>query len=245
MDQPTINDNSKSGSQNQESTPFEMPSNVSAPEPMGQKPQNPITSSQNRAAAPPATPSNLEPSGSHKPFFSYIIILFLVILLVAAILLFAAWKGWISLGGIFKEKATPTPSASITISPAISSILPSVSPTATSSAQTTTNVNDEIRKKDLANIQDALQKYYAGKSEYPKSITTIKTSDKTSVLYQALVSTYIEALPDDPMAPQFYYGYNSDGQTGELTAVLEDKSDPSGTLTGPINIYKVLLKNKQ
>ena len=91
----------------------------------------------------------------------------------------------------------------------------------------------------MINIKSGLKDYYLAKSEYPKNATMIKTSDKTSVLAQALVPAYLDSLPDDPQAPQFYYGYKSDGQTFEITAVLEDKSDSSGTIIGSYNIYKI------
>ena len=229
MDQPTINETPQGGS-----PPLEMPNNLKAPEPMGQKSSEPsnqtYVNSPSPQEGPPQTPK------SPKPILSYLLILLLFIVLVGGTLLFAAWRGWISLGGVFENKPTPSPSVSPQISPAIS---PLPSPDVSSTPQVTSNVNDETRKKDLANIKSALRKYYLDKSEYPKSEALIKTSDKTSVLATAVVPAYLESLPDDPQAPQFYYGYKSDGQNYELTAVLEDKSDPSGVLTGAYNIYKI------
>ncbi|MCL5407508.1 MAG: type II secretion system protein GspG [Patescibacteria group bacterium] len=229
MDQPTINSSSSEGP-----APFEMPPNITAPEPMGQKPgeQKPAPVSM---PAPPVSPNNAPLPGPKKPIFSYIVIIFLLILLFVGTLFFARWKGW-----IFKSSnPVPSPTVSPKISPAISSVLPTASPTASSSSETTVNINDQTRKKDLANLKDALKKYYAVKAEYPVSTDQIKTSDQTSILAQALAPTYLQSLPNDPSAPKFYYGYKSDGQNFELTAVLEDKSDSTGTLTGSYNIYKV------
>lgn len=233
MDQPIINNPSSQGG-----TPsFEMPPNLTAPEPMGGK---------SSSASPPPPGGSPPPdngplmSPPKKPIFSLIIIIFLIIVLIAGILLFAGWRGWISLGGLFKPKPSPSIIVSPKISPAISAILPTVSPEISSSPQITSNINDETRKKDLTNIKSGLKNYYLAKSEYPKSTAIIKTSDQTSILAQALVPSYLESLPDDPTAPQFYYGYKSDdGQTFELTAVLEDKSDSSGTISGQLNIYKI------
>ncbi|KKQ18276.1 MAG: hypothetical protein US31_C0006G0007 [Berkelbacteria bacterium GW2011_GWA1_36_9] len=230
MDQPTINNSTPQGGPNS----FEMPPNVAPPEPMGQKPgeQNPV--SQPPVSAPTSAPEQM-PGPPHKPALSYVMIVILVIILILGTLLFASWRGWIG----SQPKSSPTASTSPKISPAISSVLPTASPEASSSSVTTTNVNDETRKKDLANIKSALKKYYAVKAEYPASDSVIKTSDANSVLAQAIVPTYLQSLPNDPLAPNFYYGYKSDGQTFEITTVLEDKSDSSGTMTGNLNIYKV------
>lgn len=235
MDQPTIN---SSHPDQGEDSAFEVPSNISPPEPMGPGQINQSNPNQNKPAEAPPSDGNLKmPPG--RPILSYILILVLILILIAGSLVFAAWKGWIKIDGLFgggKSTPTPTTSASSVISPAIS---PIVSPQASSSAEITSNINDETRKKDLANIKSALKKYYNDHSEYPKTTGVIKTSDKSTAFFQALYPQYITSLIDDPLSPQYYYGYQSDGQTFELTAVLEDKSDPSGVLTGPYNLYKL------
>lgn len=209
--------------------PFEMPPGLTPPEPMGGKP-------------PPGQTGEVgkipESDGEKKPIGSYLLMIGLVLILIFGVLIFAAWKGWISLFGFGGGKPTPSPELSAAVSPRISpEFTPGASPE--TSPQVTSNVNDETRKKDLANIKNGLKKYFNDKASYPVSSAAVKTSDQTSPLYQALVPTYIESLPNDPLAPSFYYGYKSDGQSFEITCVLEDKSDPSGSLMGGLNIYKV------
>lgn len=220
MDQPTSTPPPPPA---REPAPFEMPPDIMPPEQMGGKGQG-------------------EGQYPKKSFGSYLVMIFLVIILIVGGVLFAAWKGWISIGIFEGGKTTPAPtlSASPEISPEINpQISPQGSLSPSSSPQTTANVNDETRKKDLANIKNALKKYYDQKSVYPVSLTIVKTSDQNGSLYLALVPGYIESLPDDPTAPSLYYGYKSDGQTFELTAVLEDKSDAAGTMTNGYNLYKI------
>jgi len=235
MDQPTPN----SPSRTPQSAPFEMPPNLTPPEPMGGNAPNyqrsapvsrPVSPVQPMTPPPTPTAENLEvPQKSVGP---YLLMGFLILILAAGIILFSAWKGWISFWGLDKllgrTGTSPTPTAYI-----------SVSPTATTSPEITANINDQTRKKDLTNLKNALKKYFAEKSQYPQSTTIIKTSDSANVLAQALVPTYLEKLPDDPTAPQYYYGYKSDGQTFELTCILEDKSDVAGVPVGSLNIYKI------
>jgi hypothetical protein len=236
MDQPTVNNPSEnnSSSPKAESSTFEMPPNVTAPEPMGQKPLGQGSDSRESQLEEPGTNPA---SGPKKPIFSYLLILILFLILIGGSVLFAAWSGWIKLGSLFGGgKSTPAPSTAPSISPAVSSI---ISPQASSSSKITSNVNDETRKTDLVKIKSVLKKYYLDKSAYPQATNPIKVSDKTSALYQALVPAFLETMPDDPQAPQLYYGYQSDGKTFSLTAVLEDKSDPAGKMTGNYYIYKI------
>lgn len=246
MDQPTptqpqenSNPPENPGQENPAPKSFEMPPDVTAPEPMGGKPSPEYIVKTNSA------PTGSAPGGAPiaKPSkMSYIFIIILVVILIIGILMFGVWKGWFSLGGFGGAKTSPSPSStsSPVISPMISSaISPTGSPSAVTSPSTVSNVNDVTRKNDLASLKNALKKYYAEKTSYPVANTSIKTSDKTSVLYQALAPAYLESLPDDPMTPQNYYGYKSDGINFELTAVLEDKSDPAGAQVGSYYIYKV------
>lgn len=165
-------------------------------------------------------PANVPTPGAGKSWF-YIIIL--VILLILAILVFLSWKGWVSLGPLDSiwggGKPTPTPDLIVSESPS-----PVLS-------------DDATRKKDLATLQLALKKYYADAGSYPASPTAVKTSDATSVLAQALVPSYLPSLPDDPGAPTRYYNYTSSGTSFSLSAALDDKTDPSGVLSGNFNIY--------
>lgn len=253
MDQETPSVPSSQGSSS-----FDMPPNLEPPEPMGGRPSP--EASQNQAqdvnvknssstpvpvvSPPPAYKLDMP----KRPAGSYFLIIFLILLLIAGGLVFSAWRGWISLGGLSEllnggSAPTSTPSAG-KVSPKISPEI-SASPSATSSPAVTTNVNDETRKKDLANLKNALEKYFTEKAEYPKSAAKIKTSDPNNVLTQALVPNFLAQMPDDPLTPKYYYGYQSDGQSFELTGVLEDKSDTAGTLVGDFNVYKLTNTSSQ
>ena len=226
----------------EESEKYEMPADATPPEPMGGTPpqeqapsksESPVVSQQPIQQETPMTSGIETPK---KPIGSYILIIFLVIILILGIMLFAAWRGWISNSlteKIFGPATTPTPV--ITSTPTWEG-----SPTITSSPEVVSNINDEVRKEDLATLKDALEKYFADNSQYPESATIIKTSDSVSVLAQALVPSYLDSLSDDPLSPEYYYGYSSkDNQSFELSCVLEDKSDVSGTLVDSLNIYKL------
>ena len=189
------------------------------------------------AGVPPAMPSQPpgplpEEPGPRSPWATIMLMFILVVILILGVLVFISWKGWISLGGIEKlwggGKTSPSPTISVS---------PTASPTFETSPQITTNINDQTRKSDLSSIKTSLELYYADNNQFPESQTIIKTSDTGTLLAQALVPKYLNRLPDDPLAPQFYYGYKSDGQTFELTCVLEDKTDPEGTLVGQYYIY--------
>lgn len=80
---------------------------------------------------------------------------------------------------------------------------------------------DAIRKADLNNLAYALEKYFADKNAYPISSDTIKTN-QLSALKDALVPDYLQSLPIDPLDPDYWYGYNSDGFTYHLTSIIED-----------------------
>ncbi len=227
-------------------------SNLSAPEPMGGQssafsgptrfarqtpPPAPPAMSVPGTTPPPAAVPNVQPKpqpmeepGPRSPFLSLILMIFLSLILVAGILVFISWKGWISLGGIEKlwggGKASPTPTVVLSTEP-------------TSSPSIVANTNDQTRKADLAKIKEALTKYFADNGQFPQAPDGVKTSDMTSALAQGLVPKYLDKLPDDPLAPQYYYGYKSDGQSFELTAVLEDKTDSEGTSIGQFFIYKL------
>ncbi len=97
---------------------------------------------------------------------------------------------------------------------------------------------DAIRKADLANIKTALDNYKATNGSYPVSQTLTKTSDANTPL-SVLVPDYLSKLPLDPNTPTYYYGYKSDGNTFELTCVLDDSTDSQGAQIGSFYIYKL------
>lgn len=215
--------------------------NQTNPNQTDSKPVNPLQPQPLQPSSP--TANYQPPKGGKGPLF---IMTGLVLLIILAVLIFMSWKGWISLGGIGKlwggDKTTPSPTVTVSSEPSAefsptietsSKISPNISP------EVSSNANDEIRKGDLKRIQEALKKYFQANSKYPESAEITKTSDTSSSLAQVLIPTYLSSLPDDPLAPQYYYGYKSDGQSFELTGVLEDTTDPSGSYLGQYYIYKL------
>lgn len=182
-----------------------------------------------------------------KPIVPLLLMVFLALAIVVAIFLFFSWKGWLKIAFLDKLLGKTSPSPTI-VSPALTpsqssqiETSPSLSPAR--SPEVTTNINDQTRKTDLETIQKALVNYFANNGSYPKTEgAVVKTSDKESPLAQALVPTYLTVLPDDPLAPQYYYGYQSDGANFELTCILEDTSDPAGTKINNYYLYKLTNK---
>lgn len=85
---------------------------------------------------------------------------------------------------------------------------------------------DGARKKDLADLQTALEQYYIKNGLYPLSPDVSPTQDGATPL-SALVPDFLPALPVDPGAPEVYYGYKStDGKTYTLTALFD--AEPTG-----------------
>ena len=107
---------------------------------------------------------------------------------------------------------------------------------------TPAKTNDSRRIADLNTLSFALKMYYAENKSYPVSHTLIRTSEKGSALYKSL-EEYGYMLPDgipvDPKEPEFFYGYKSDGQNYELTAVLEDQTNPACVMEGEFCIFRI------
>lgn len=101
---------------------------------------------------------------------------------------------------------------------------------------TTPESRDTKRKSDLANIAKALDSYRTNTGQYPISANE-KISSSAGTLYKSLVPNYITLLPLDPLDPNYYYGYDSDGRSYTLSAVLEDSNDSDGRKIGNKNIY--------
>jgi len=209
--------------------------NPSPPPPILEPPSNQISSPVSTTPAPPPPPGpiteTMEPVG--RPIGSILLMFFIALLLVLGVLVFFSWKGWINLGGLQKYwggKTTPSPSPTSSLSS---------SPTTTPSSEVVTNANDRTRKADLAKIKDGLEKYFVAENKFPATSAAIKTSDSSNILEQTLVPKYLDKLPLDPLTPKYYYSYQSDGQTFQLTCVLEDKTDPEGTSVGQYYIYKL------
>lgn len=106
------------------------------------------------------------------------------------------------------------------------------------SNMTTTKTNDQLRKEDIAKVQVALNKYFSDRASYPIAATIENLSEPKSVLNSALVPLYLDNMPRDPVGVH-YYGYKSDGKDYELTAVLDDSTDPEGMQVGAVFIIKI------
>jgi len=110
--------------------------------------------------------------------------------------------------------------------------------TQVSTSQTSSANNaDSQRKTDLNKIKAALEKYYTAKNQYPIANVAVNTNDENSSIYKALVPTYLDQMLTDPAAPTYYYGYQSDGKSYQLTAVLENKNDSDGQQVGKYFLY--------
>lgn len=241
MDQPNLDEDSSLKMPQDEPDSVQIDySTLNQPEPMGSRPTGPrpptgqATRSTPSMSAPTSMPAPSAPTASKgdftpsRPIVPFLLMFFLAIILVAAVLVFFSWKGWIKVGQNFWHKSSPSPTGT-----------PTVSPSPEASPKTVTNVNDQIRKSDLENIQQALKRYWVDKGKYPVTLAAVKTSDTESVLAKALIPDYLEKLPDDPLAPKYYYAYKSDGDTFELTCILEDTSDPAGAKVGDYYLYKI------
>jgi hypothetical protein len=111
--------------------------------------------------------------------------------------------------------------------------------TATATSTASAFADDESRKLDLIDIQQALLNYYAGTGQYPIASTMIYLNTAGNVVEKALVPAYFAALPTDPASPTKNYAYKSDGKTFSLTSVLDNAADPDGVPEAGLTLYKV------
>ncbi|MCD6422234.1 hypothetical protein J7L13_02720 [bacterium] len=92
---------------------------------------------------------------------------------------------------------------------------------------------DQKRKNDLRRLAKALDAYYQDHGEYPKTTRKEKVEE-----YKPLQEALLPYLEEDkwqiadPQYPDYYYAYISDGENYELSARLEDESDPSAVPIG-------------
>ncbi|MBU0706825.1 DUF916 domain-containing protein [Patescibacteria group bacterium] len=101
--------------------------------------------------------------------------------------------------------------------------------------------SDQERKDDLIEIQGALERYYEAEGRYPIAEDRSKTTDEESIYAELLENGHLEEIPLDPKHPDYYYGYesNDDGESYDLTCVLEDKSDSEGIRIDDFIFYRV------
>lgn len=101
---------------------------------------------------------------------------------------------------------------------------------------------DSQRKQDLAGIKMYIDQYFAKNGRYPIAPLIEKIDNANSTVYTALVPNITTALPNDPWAVNYgyWYGYKSaDGSSYDLTARLEDTTDPSGKQEDLYYIYRI------
>lgn len=98
---------------------------------------------------------------------------------------------------------------------------------------------DALRKADLARLKETLATYAteARPFAYPKTDGVVQLGQANEVT--KALQVHQSPLPADPLAPNRYYGYTSDGTTYRLTAVLEQGDDPQGTKEGDLTLYVV------
>jgi hypothetical protein len=109
--------------------------------------------------------------------------------------------------------------------------------TGTASNLTPEKKRDAQRKTDLSIIAKGLEGYFTANSKYPVATKSEKIFATSGTIYSSLTPTYISTTPIDPSDPTYYYGYESDGKSYKLSAVLEDKTDSEGKVVGSINLY--------
>lgn len=100
---------------------------------------------------------------------------------------------------------------------------------------------DGKRIDDISALSGVLEKY-AGEHDgrYPVSSGIEKISDEWSAVYKALVQDIKpERSFSDPIPGKYYYGYRSDGETYDLTAVLENQKDTRCNMEGDLCIHRV------
>jgi hypothetical protein len=120
---------------------------------------------------------------------------------------------------------SPTPSAIVPSGLSVSSAQPSITqvppiPKATGAGTT----RDIQRKKDLADLQTALESYKLKQGSYPVS-AGIEQVQSSTLLFKALVPAYVTKMPIDPLKDTYWYEYSSDGSTFTLHSVAEIASD--------------------
>lgn len=84
---------------------------------------------------------------------------------------------------------------------------------------------DVQRKNDLRSIQTALRLYYNDAGGYPASLPAWGSP------WVVGTTTYMNAVPSDPLSSQSYRYTQTDSDTYAIEACLENKSDDKGVAT--------------
>jgi hypothetical protein len=121
------------------------------------------------------------------------------------------------------------------------------SPVPTQPASDLAKQRDAQRKKDLADIKNALEQYWVDNGAYPDVDDEVQIAS-SDVVFDALVQRYLTKMPVDPLNTTYYYSYNVKRDTsGAITgyylrSVLEDHFDPSA-LQGQQYFYYQVINN--
>ena len=139
--------------------------------------------------------------------------------------------------------ATPRPKTPL---PLPDTPAPTAGPTAVPGAVAT--IRDTTRKTDLANVQAALEQYYAKKKEYPSTGGNAQTlCNYQDIDALCKIEDFLDPIPADPRGDQATngYWYVSDGKTYTLIAEMEIAGNvtPQGCPKVPVstktNLYCV------
>ncbi len=99
---------------------------------------------------------------------------------------------------------------------------------------------DDRRIINLDFYSQALEDYLRDNEKYPVAKETEKISDENSNIFQLLKNGgYLSGSYKDPSGSDKYYGYKSNGESFELSAVLEDNKDSRCNIEGNYCIYRL------
>lgn len=96
---------------------------------------------------------------------------------------------------------------------------------------------DEQRISDLDSISLMLWRYKEKNGSYPASDLVVKLNENNGTVSEIRSANDGKDIPTDPVE-KYYYGYKSDGETYELSAVLENKNDKRCEVEGNFCIYR-------
>lgn len=127
--------------------------------------------------------------------------------------------------------AAPTPRPRTAAPPAATSTATAM-PTPTVEPGPAAQMRDTTRKRDLQEIEDALERYYRKKKEYPSTSGNVQTACKYSDI-DALckLKDFLDPIPTDPVGDpgENGYWYASDGKTYMVIAAMELAENASPT----------------
>lgn len=104
--------------------------------------------------------------------------------------------------------------------------------------------NDAKRISEINTLKLALTMYHNENGSYPVTQGMEKTNDKNSAIYKLINSSkYITTIPVDPLDPNYFYGYKSDGKIFELSARLENLENTQCKKISP-DVCLYILKDK-